>query len=123
MTYGTAPASFLAIRSLQKLAQDESSLYSLGAKIVLRDFYVDDMLTDASNLNEALKIKNQTIVLLKGGGFELRKWFSNSPLLRDNDSVSSKEIDSGSEYNKTRALGVFWNSEQDIFNFSNSSNH
>lgn len=120
VTYGTAPASFLAIRSLRELAQIESNLYPLAAEVVLRDFYVDDVLTGASTLNEALDLKNQTVALLQRGGFELRKWFSNSPLLRDNNSMYDKEIDTRSEYNKTRALGVFWNCEQDTLKFANS---
>lgn len=45
VTYGTSPMSFLAIRSLRKLAEEESDSYPLGSLVVLRDFYIDDMLT------------------------------------------------------------------------------
>ncbi|XP_041451227.1 uncharacterized protein LOC121404896 [Drosophila obscura] len=38
VTYGTKPASFLAIRAMQQLAMDGSSSYPLGSKVVLRDF-------------------------------------------------------------------------------------
>ncbi|XP_011858863.1 PREDICTED: uncharacterized protein LOC105556386 [Vollenhovia emeryi] len=120
VTYGTASASFLAIRSLQKLAQDGTNSYPLGSQIVLRDFYVDDMLTCASTIEEALDIKNQVTTLLEGGGFELRKWFSNSPLVcNDENSSGNKEIASGSEHDRTRTLGVSWNCQQDIFYFAN----
>lgn len=57
VTYGTASASFLVIRSLQKLAEDKTILYPLGSKIVLKDFYIDDMLTGASTLSEHFKYK------------------------------------------------------------------
>lgn len=114
VTYGTAPASFLAIRSLRELAQIESNLYPLASEVVLRDFYVNDMLTGAFTLNEALDLKNQTIALLRKGDFELRKWFSNSPLLRDDNFAYNKEIGLGYKYNLTRALGVFWNCELQI---------
>ncbi|XP_011858081.1 PREDICTED: uncharacterized protein LOC105555666 [Vollenhovia emeryi] len=120
VTYGTASASFLAIRSLQKLAQDGTNSYPLGSQIVLRDFYVDDMLTGASTIEEALDIKNQVTTLLEGGGFELRKWFSNSPsVCNDENSSGNKEIASGSEHDRTRTLGVSWNCQQDTFHFTN----
>lgn len=60
-----------------KKAEDISISHPLGAKVVLKDFYVDDLLINASILNEALKIKLQTITLLQDSGFKLRKWFSN----------------------------------------------
>lgn len=57
LTYGTAPASFLATRALKKLAEERATLYPLKASIVLRDFYVDDMLSGVSTLDEALELK------------------------------------------------------------------
>lgn len=123
MTYGTVPTSFLAIRSVQKLAEDGSISHPLGAKVVLRDFYVDDLVIGASTLNEALKIKFQTITLLQDGGFELRKWFSNSLALCDDVLVSNKVIDLGSKHYKTRALGISWKCGQDTFNFANFDKH
>ncbi|XP_067216970.1 uncharacterized protein [Linepithema humile] len=123
ITYGTASASFLAIHCLQELAQEGSTLFPIGSKIILRDFYVDDMLTGASTLNEALHIKEQTMALLQKGGFKLRKWFSNNSLLQDECLAIDKEIDAGNECDKTRALGVFWNCKRDTFNFVNSNNY
>ncbi|XP_018371752.1 PREDICTED: uncharacterized protein LOC108766753 [Trachymyrmex cornetzi] len=84
VTWDTAAAPFLAIRALRKLAEDEASDYPLSSKIVLRDFYVDDMLTGAKSIDEAMIIKQQTHELLKRGGFELTKWCSNEIKLRDN---------------------------------------
>lgn len=43
LTYDTAPASFLAIRSIRKLAEGEARSFPIGSKISLRDFYVDDL--------------------------------------------------------------------------------
>ncbi|XP_018401738.1 PREDICTED: uncharacterized protein LOC108778911 [Cyphomyrmex costatus] len=92
LTYGTAPASFLAIRTIRKLAEDEINSFPVGSKTILRDFYVDDLLTGASTLQEALEIKTQTIELLKRGGFELRKWSSNSSSLRDAQGTHKKRF-------------------------------
>ena len=39
VTYGTAPASFLAIRCLVQLAKDEGQDFPIGRKVLLNDFY------------------------------------------------------------------------------------
>ncbi|XP_054745961.1 uncharacterized protein LOC129250357 [Anastrepha obliqua] len=77
VTYGTRPASFLAIRAMHQLANDEAESYPLGAQIVLRDFYVDDMITGSDTAEEAIEIMGQTSQLLAKGNFKIRKWCSN----------------------------------------------
>ena len=70
-------ASFLAIRALRKLAEDNADCYPRASQIVLRDFYVEDLVTGADSIDEALSIKEIT-ALLHDGKFELRKWASNA---------------------------------------------
>ena len=48
VTFGTASAPFLAIRTLHQLADDELENYPAAAAILKRDFYVDDLLTRAN---------------------------------------------------------------------------
>ena len=73
VTYGIA--SFLATRCLKHLAEQHAHQFTCGSACVLRDFYVDDMLTGA--VDELKLIRNETIQLLKLGAFELRKWASS----------------------------------------------
>lgn len=118
VTYGTAPASFLAIRSLRKLAEEEAQSFPIGATIVLRDFYVDDLLTGADTLLEATEIKGQTTELLQRGCFDLRKWSSNEASLQDNEGSDSKDFTLlGDQASETRTLGMVWNSKRDILKF------
>lgn len=77
VTYGTAAAAFLAIRSLHQLAIDEKINFPIESKIVLNDFYVDDLMTGCDDIETALHIKTGLNKLLEKGGFELRKWNSN----------------------------------------------
>nr|XP_012215482.1 PREDICTED: uncharacterized protein LOC105667925 [Linepithema humile] len=44
VTYGATSAPFLALRTLRQLAQDESERFPLGAAILTRHSYVDDIL-------------------------------------------------------------------------------
>jgi len=120
VTYGTASASFLAIRSLRKLAEEHLEQYPLASKITLRDFYVDDLVSGADTVQEALQIKDELIQLLQTGKFELRKWASNEPALRDDQGISEqKEFIHATDKNcERRTLGIVWEYTSDSFKFS-----
>lgn len=45
LTFGTACAPYLAVKSLQRLAELEEAKYPLAAKITKQDFYIDDLIT------------------------------------------------------------------------------
>ncbi|XP_063901935.1 uncharacterized protein LOC135121564 [Zophobas morio] len=119
LTYGTKPASFIAIRCLHELALQFKSQYPEAAKIIQRDFYVDDLLTGHNSVEELIVIRDQIIEILKHGGFSLRKWASNhSELIPDTLSHEQNlniRLDKG-EY--TKPLGLLWNPYHDILNYS-----
>jgi len=76
VTYGTKPASFISVRAMQQLAEDEKTSFPIGAKILLRDFYVDDLITGGNSTEEFFEIMRHTIGLLDKSHFKLRKWCS-----------------------------------------------
>lgn len=119
VTYGTAPASFLAVRCLQQLSVEHATSYPLGAAVINRDFYMDDLLTGANTEKEALKIRDQVISILSSGGFELRKWSSNNKTLLkglpDKMEAAVLHLDKDET---TKTLGLLWNPSLDIFQFS-----
>ncbi|XP_075223903.1 uncharacterized protein LOC142325757 [Lycorma delicatula] len=43
VTYGTAPASFLSVRSVHQLVKDEGQEFPLGSQALERDMYVDEI--------------------------------------------------------------------------------
>ncbi|XP_062533989.1 uncharacterized protein LOC134203016 [Armigeres subalbatus] len=53
VTYGTAAAPFLATRCLVQLATEEEHRFPIASKMVLKDVYVDDMLSGADTEEEA----------------------------------------------------------------------
>ena len=67
VTYGTACASFLAIRALHQLAEDERAQHPIAATVLKNDFYVDDLLTGANTRQEAAFLRDDLIALLKKG--------------------------------------------------------
>jgi len=86
VTYGTTSASFLATRYLKHLAEQHAHQFTRDSACVLRDFYVDDMLTGTDTVDELKPIRDETIQLLKLGTFELSKWTSNCPELLEIDN-------------------------------------
>lgn len=118
LTYGTSPASFISTRCLHELAYQNSEKYPDASKIILRDFYVDDLITGDDSLDNIIKLKGEIIEVLGGGCFQLRKWLSNDPrILFPQDNLAGKDlvqyIISDSPCVKT--LGLLWNSEEDNF--------
>ncbi|KAL7725330.1 hypothetical protein ACLKA6_013508 [Drosophila palustris] len=122
VTYGTKPASFLSVRAMQQLASDEKSSFPIGSKILMRDFYVDDLISGGDSTQEALEIMRQVTSLLDRGHFKLRKWCSNDPAVLQQIPDSEKEtflkFDDGSDITKT--LGLAWDPVSDdlLFAFS-----
>jgi len=86
VTYGMASAPFLAMRVLRQLVEDEGHAFPLASPIVRDQVYVDDCLFGAADAALARQTRDQLIALLRRGGFELRKWASNSPELVDIDA-------------------------------------
>ncbi|XP_054727158.1 uncharacterized protein LOC129236895 [Anastrepha obliqua] len=119
VTYGTKPAAFLAIRAMQQLAIEEARNYPLGSEIVLRDFYVDDLISGGASEKQVLQIMTQTEQLLKRGNFILRKWCSNSVnILRKIDPAHrEKFLKFGDGIDITKALGLAWDPKRDHFLF------
>ncbi|XP_037811070.1 uncharacterized protein LOC119603189 [Lucilia sericata] len=120
VTYGTKPAAFLAIRTMHQLATEEEGKFSLAAKIVRRDFYVDDMISGGDTVEEAMEIRQQVAALLQTGNFFIRKWCSNVPAVLNEVPPDQCEqflkFKDGTDVTKT--LGLVWDPKSDNFIFS-----
>ncbi|XP_017493373.1 PREDICTED: uncharacterized protein LOC108381465 [Rhagoletis zephyria] len=64
VTYGTTPAPFLSVRTLKQLATDEAKTYPDASEVLLRDIYVDDVITGADDVVEGLYLQDQLRKLL-----------------------------------------------------------
>ncbi|XP_062556599.1 uncharacterized protein LOC134221424 [Armigeres subalbatus] len=91
VTYGTSAAPFLATRSLNQLAGDESDAFPKASAAVKKSFYIDDILTGANTLDEAVSLQKDLIALLLRGGFDLHKWCANHPRLLEGIPTEAQE--------------------------------
>lgn len=117
---GTASASFLATRALNKLAEDQSKNYPEASRIILEDFYVDNLASGCNTVEKAKSIQKDLVKVMDSGKMHLRQWYSNNesvleeiPEQDQHDSVTLVELVKKS----IKTLGIYWNQVEDTFQF------
>ncbi|XP_072375349.1 uncharacterized protein [Diabrotica undecimpunctata] len=116
VTYGTASASFLAIRCLQEVAHMYATDFPDISLLILRDFYVDDLHAGGSTIEDIKRIQSLTSELMSRHGFQLRKWKTNAPILNfNNQNNVSLEIGAN---DTIKTLGLLWSPKSDTFHFN-----
>ena len=107
----------MAIRALLQLAFDYGHLFPLALLIIKKKSYLDDFLSGANSIKEALKKRKELIGLLKVGGLSLKKWATNCPDLEDwlPPSDRIREFSIFESYDSTSILGLSWYSPGDHF--------
>ena len=79
---------------------------------------MDDICTGASSIAEALTIRDESIELLKTGGYELRKWMANDPQVLAGLSLDHQQdphlFENPDNPNLLAVLGVQYNAVQDV---------
>lgn len=115
VTYGTSCAPYLAVKCLRTLAEKHIVDLPIGATAILQDFY---LMSGGPTIKEVVKLRNQVITLLTHGGFLLRKFASNSPLILQYIKLEEQEemvhFD-GIDY--VKAFGLKWAPREDCFLF------
>ncbi|XP_055591299.1 uncharacterized protein LOC129743341 [Uranotaenia lowii] len=115
VTYGTACAPFLATRTLEQLCTDEKERFPLASKAGTEDVYMDDILSGADTLEDALNLQTQFVEMTQAGGFNLHEWASNHPeLMRQIDNTEHERAFFEDE-KTTRTLGLTWQPRKDVF--------
>lgn len=120
VTYGTSCAPFLAIESLRQAARDSCAQYPIASGRVQKNFYVDDFLSGAATLEEALTLKKDIVRITSEAGFHLRKWSANDPrLLEENASAAdtSVPVHLHPDADSVKALGIHWYPATDSFGY------
>ena len=110
VTFGVSASSYAANMAVKQNSLNLAMDYPLAAKAVEKSFYVDDCLSGADTVHEAIELHQQLQKSLDKGGFLLRKWNSSDiqvlqhipPELRDSQSMYT--IQDSNEYPKT--LGI-----------------
>ncbi|XP_062713829.1 uncharacterized protein LOC134290668 [Aedes albopictus] len=125
VTYGTSAAPFLATRSLVQLSVDEGADFPLAARVIQEDCYVDDVLSGAKTIQEAIECRQQLQTLLARGGFPVHKWCANDKAILQDVPEDEREklvlLDDLSANEVMKTLGLTWNPRSDEFLFCQSA--
>ncbi|XP_076660602.1 uncharacterized protein LOC143363961 [Halictus rubicundus] len=119
VTFGLSAAPYLAIRCLTQLSRDEGHRFPQAGKILLRDFYVDDVLTGTSTIEEALSLREDLTQILKTARLTIRQWASNDLTLLTGlpEQAINKRLYLG-ESSTFKTLGIVWNSSNDSITYA-----
>lgn len=71
--YGVSAVPFQAIRTICQLALNHKKGYPLASSALLHYCYIEDIVSGANSLEEALNLQQEIISILNNGQFELRK--------------------------------------------------
>ena len=118
LTLGVSASSFAVNMAVKQNAMDFALQYPLATQKVYEAFYVEDGLTGADSITEAIHLQKQLQELFHKGGFVLRKWNSNEPEVLNHIPAELKELQSVQtipEDHYTKTLRIEWNSVTDNF--------
>jgi len=120
VTYGLSSSPYLAIKTLHQLAEDEGAEFPAAAEVLKNETYIDDIISGCDSEDDAIDLQRQLIELLHRGGFELRKWVSNSNRLLQN--LPASHLESPVFLQETQQphfsiLGLHWSQETDCFTY------
>ena len=97
--FGAKDSPICANYALQRTAMNIGEEFPVASRIVKQNFYKDDFLFSAGNIQDAKSLKQNLISLLQKGGFKRSKWQSNVKKLCEKDS----------DVESVTALGLEWN--------------
>ena len=121
LTYGTASAPYLATRCLVELGRQNANDYPVAAHCLQEDFYVDDCLSGASTVEEALRLRRQLTDIIGSAGMHIRKWASNCNSVLADIPEEDREVEYPLDINKDatlKTLGVKWNPQTDNIQYT-----
>lgn len=102
ITYGTANAPYLAIRTLHQLATDIADIYPRASNVIKNHMYVDDAASGEATEEGLIETYQELKKAFNSAGFNLRKWCSNSPKLLALIPEEDREMKASISHVKTR---------------------
>ncbi|XP_062713353.1 uncharacterized protein LOC134290270 [Aedes albopictus] len=120
VTYGLAPSSYLATKTLLRLAEDEGQYYPKAAPLVPKCYYVDDFIGGDDTVEGAITLRNEMGDLMAKGGLPLRKWTSNRLEVLQGlpqDQIGTQSSIKFDPDETVKTLGITWEPESDCLKF------
>ncbi|KAF2883840.1 hypothetical protein ILUMI_22342 [Ignelater luminosus] len=107
------------MRCLRQLAYEFQTKFPIASNIILRDFYVNNLITGFNSVQDAVTYCQQVATILRSAQFNLRKWNSNNPNIIKHLQVEDEPFSTLTLGDKegSKTLGIVWNSRLDIITY------
>ena len=92
VTFDIAASLYAANKAVKQNVIDLALEFPSAAKPVDQSFYVDDGLTGADSVQEAVELQKELQKMFERGGFTLRKWNSSKPAALQYTPDNLKEL-------------------------------
>ena len=98
--FGAKSSPTCANYAMKRVAIDNEDKFSIAAKTIQNNFYMDDFIKSVETPEEAIKVFKQLHPLLSKHGFEQRKWITNSDVVTNAIPVDLRSI------SNTKQVGI-----------------
>nr|XP_021003227.2 uncharacterized protein LOC110283045 [Parasteatoda tepidariorum] len=116
--FGVTSSPFLLSATIRKHLKLFQDMYPLTTDCLRRSFYVDDFISGADSLEEAITVSKESLSIMEKASMVLRKWKTNSDILRQlwrNEGFQIQSDPNNLETHPTKVLGMMWSIEDDNF--------
>ncbi|XP_055542827.1 uncharacterized protein LOC129728415 [Wyeomyia smithii] len=119
MTFGATCSPSCAQFVKNHNALRYQSRFPRAAEAILKEHYVDDMLSSEESEEAAVKLAKDVRFIHSQAGFEIRNWLSNSKrVLQELEAEpGEKSLNLSSELGTEKVLGMWWCTASDTFTF------
>lgn len=110
--FGATCGPYLAQRTMLQLAEDENKNFPIGAELLRRNIYIDDIIFSSETVDSAREAANQLLGITASAQFKIHKMASNFP-----DSLSEipdlQRLEAVDESKLSTVLGIQWQRDDD----------
>ncbi|XP_035230524.1 uncharacterized protein LOC118202452 [Stegodyphus dumicola] len=119
--FGVNSSPFLLAATIKLHIQKYRNVYPDTFQILDTCMYVDDLVTGADDVSEALKTSREAKEIMRGAGMNLRKWVTNDYHLAKKWEEENFDIHPLSSNERIlKVLGIQWNIQEDNLSIETS---
>ena len=102
--------SIVAVKETSKL-EDNAKQFPKAHMALIKNSYVDNIFHEANTMEELEEGIKEIELVTKKGGFKFKDWIVSCQKIPE--QVISVKLPNAIDLNKEKALGIFWDVEQD----------
>ncbi|XP_056094778.1 uncharacterized protein LOC130073406 [Rhinichthys klamathensis goyatoka] len=119
VVFGVSPSPFLLAATVRKHLKEYEDQLPEVVKIIKESLYVDDLISSASDVENAFSITTGAREIMSAAGMDLCKWTTNCAALKEKWKTTMSEPSEETETHGSvlKVLGLVWRTKTDEFVF------